>query len=465
MSTSLNQYDVAIVGAGVCGTALAYVLSQYTNVESILLVEKCSEVAQVNSQVSNNSQTLHFGDIETNYTLEKARKVNRAASLVKHYLLKHDPNHDIHSVYHKMVLAVGGDQVALLEQRYQAFKPLFPQLRLIDRATIETVEPSVLAGRDPETPVSALFTEEGYTVDFQKLAKSFLQAANPGPDPRIDLRLNTRVTDLEKTAAGYCLQTQQQSFAAKAVVIAAGAYSLLLAKSLGYGQDYALLSVAGSFYRTRSALNGKVYTLQDKKLPFAAIHGDPEVHDRTVTRFGPTAKVLLQLERYRSATIVDYFKTAGLSLGAILSFATILMDLTILRYILRNLLYDVPILGKRLFIQQVRRIVPDLPLKDLEYARGYGGIRPQVVNMKTRRLQMGEAKILGDRIIFNITPSPGASTCLQNAEEDAEKVMAFLGEEYHFDKARFHRDLEASPGETLPSESVGLASTAPTASH
>lgn len=444
--TYQNHYDVAIVGAGVCGAAIAYVLSRYTNIQRIGVLEKCDGVAQVNSFVSNNSQTLHFGDIETNYTLEKARKVNRAASLVKQYLLKTDPQQAIHCKYSKMVLAVGDAQVNLLQQRYQEFKGLFPQLKLLDRAEIAAIEPNILKGRDAGVPVQALFTEEGFTVNFQKLAASFLNRATA--TGTVDLRLGERVTRLEKQEAGYRLETPQQSFLAKTVVIAAGAYSLLFAKSLGYGLNYALLSVAGSFYKAHSLLNGKVYTLQSKKLPFAAIHGDPEVHDRTVTRFGPTAKVLLQLERYRPATVLDYFKTAGLSLPALLSFAAILGDFTILRYILRNLLYDVPVIGKRLFIQEVRRIVPNIRLEDLHYAKGYGGVRPQIVNTQTRKLELGEAKIIGDRILFHITPSPGASTCLQNAEADTEKLVAFLGEDYTFDKARFHQDFEPEVDQT-----------------
>ena len=33
---------------------------------------------------------------------------------------------------------------------------------------------------------------------------------------------------------------------------------------------------------------------------------------------------------------------------------------------------------------------------------------------------MGEAKLSGEKIIFNITPSPGASTCLGNAYADTK---------------------------------------------
>jgi malate dehydrogenase (quinone) len=59
-------YQVAIVGGGVCGTALMYMLAEYTDIDDIILLEKYDGLAKVNSNGRNNSQTLPCGDIETN---------------------------------------------------------------------------------------------------------------------------------------------------------------------------------------------------------------------------------------------------------------------------------------------------------------------------------------------------------------------------------------------------------------
>ena len=75
------------------------------------------------------------------------------------------------------------------------------------------------------------------------------------------------------------------------------------------------------------------------------------------------------------------------------------------------------------------------------FAKGVGGTRPQIINNSTRKLEMGEAKIVGDKIIFNITPSPGASTCLGNAYEDTLKLMDFLDHKFKFNKELFENDL------------------------
>jgi len=77
MNETNTNYDVLIVGGGVVGTALLYTLSKYTDIKKICLIEKYSDFGLVNSASYNNSQTLHFGDIETNYSIDKATSVKR----------------------------------------------------------------------------------------------------------------------------------------------------------------------------------------------------------------------------------------------------------------------------------------------------------------------------------------------------------------------------------------------------
>ena len=128
-----------------------------------------------------------------------------------------------------------------------------------------------------------------------------------------------RAASLVKKAKNlYHIQTDKRVIVAEVVVFVAGAYSLLFTKSLDYGKDYALLNVAGNFYLAPGVLNGKVYTVQLKKIPFAAIHGDAEVHAQSQTRFGPTAKVTPLIEQYKYAIIIEYLKTAGLGTGLLI---------------------------------------------------------------------------------------------------------------------------------------------------
>ncbi|GAB7095709.1 FAD-dependent oxidoreductase [Halolamina litorea] len=434
-----GKYDLVIVGGGISGASLLYTTAKFTDIDSIALIEKEPEIGAINSHHTNNSQTLHFGDIETNYTLEKAESVKEGAELLAGYLENHDPDREMHAKRSKMVLGVGDEEVRKLERRYEenGFGDLFPKLRPIEREEIGELEPKVVEGRDPETDLLALQTPDGYVVDYGEVAKSFVEAAKD--EDGVDVHTGTKVSDITPTLDGHTIATDAGRFEAPATVVAAGSHSLQIAKELGYGENKALLPVAGSFFLADDLLNGKVYTLQMKKLPFAAIHGDADVHDASVTRFGPTAKLVPALERGRLSTVGDFFDVFGLNVASFASYANILADRILLPYVLRNLVYDVPEVGPRKFLPQVQKVVPSVGLDDIERAKGYGGVRPQIVDTEAKSLDMGEAKIVGDDVIFNITPSPGASTCLKNAMRDAHTVVDFL-EDAEFDEDAFRED-------------------------
>lgn len=435
--TLANECDVAIIGGGITGAALLYVLANYTNISRIVLIEKYNDVAQVNSHYNNNSQTLHFGDIETNYTLEKSGRVKEAAEMLLQYMERFAKDSFVKG--YKMVLAAGDEEVADLERRFEEFRALFPKLKKIGRDELVLIEPKVIEGRDTNEKVTALYTEDGYAVNFQKLSRSFVkEAQKSGKD--IKIFFNTEVKEIQKSKDGYALITSDGSLEADIVAVMAGPHSLVFAKSMGYGKNLGILPVAGSFYYADNVLHGKVYTMQIKKLPFAAIHGDPNVNNLKETRFGPTAKVLPLLERHNYRTILDFLKTSVWNFAGVFSLVKIISDPILFWYVIKNIGYDIPVIGRWLFLQDARKIVPSLHYEDLHFGKNLGGIRPQVVNTITKKLEMGEAEIVGNKIIFNITPSPGASVSLKNAEQDALKIIGFFKSKFHFDQDRWCED-------------------------
>ncbi|ENT9798259.1 malate:quinone oxidoreductase, partial [Campylobacter jejuni] len=110
-------------------------------------------------------------------------------------------------------------------------------------------------------------------------------------------------------------------------------------------------------------------------------------------------------------------------------------DATIRNYIFYNYLFELPFVDKSLFVKDAKKIVPSLKASDIYYAKGFGGVRPQVIDKTKGELMLGEASITETPgIIFNMTPSPGATSCLGNAERDAKLVCNYLGMEFNEDK-------------------------------
>jgi len=446
--------EVLIVGGGVCGTALLFELARYTDVERILLVERYDALARVNSKATNNSQTIHCGDIETNYTLEKALKVKRTAEMIVHFAELLDPAVRERCVFRtpKMVLAVGDQECAFLRERFERFSPHFPAMELLEKEQIAEWEPQVglVQGELRPEELVAIGIRRTYTaVDYQELSASFVaqaEAAVAGTPRQLTVQLGTSVVAISPQSDGYyrvelaptrgCsaglaadgTPVAPYSVRARHVVVNAGAHSLLMAQRMGYGLEYSCLPVAGSFYFTPDLLRGKVYTVQNDKLPFAAIHGDPDVRAPGKTRFGPTALLLPLLERYKPASFWEFLKVLRLDWAVLAVFWQLFRIADIRNYILKNLLFEVPWLRRRLFLADARKIVPGMQLGDLRFAEGYGGVRPQLIDKANRKLMLGEASISAlPGLVFNVTPSPGGTCCLGNALRDLEAIAARLG--------------------------------------
>lgn len=443
-----KHYQVAVVGGGISGAALIYELARYTDIKSMVLIEKYEALATLNSKGTANSQTIHSGDIETNYTFEKAQRVSRTANMVSKYGLQYGYNGKYMFEGQKMAIGVGDEEVDFIVKRYEQFKTLYPYLEFFTKEELAKIEPRIIykANGDerPENVVGMGVKSGVYTtVDYGALSATFIENAK-SMGKECDLFLNSEVNNIVKMGDKFIITAKNGlSVSADFVIVNAGAHSLYLAHKMGYGLDMGCLPMAGSFYLTKQKLlNGKVYMVQNPKLPFAALHGDPDLLADGCTRFGPTALALPKLERYHGTwrSFYEFCQTLNLSSEIIKIFWDLLKDSEIRNYVFRNYLFEIPVYNKHLFVKDARKIVPSLTTDDIYYAAGFGGVRPQVLNKTEKKLMLGEASInTGKGIIFNMTPSPGATSCLGNGERDAKFACEYLG--VKFDEEKFNQEL------------------------
>ena len=445
-----KHYEVVIVGGGISGAALFYELGKYTNAKKICMLEKYEALATLNSKGSSNSQTIHVGDIETNYTLDKAKITKRTAKMIEKFCLQYGLEEKIMFKHQKMALGVGEEEVKFITERYESFKTLFPYLELYTKEDLKILEPKLVWADKEQTierpePIVAMGAKDEYTtVDYGAMTVELAKAGQNADAEKItDIFYNSEVDDIERDGDKYKLTTVNGTvFTADFVVVNAGAHSLYLAHKMGYGKHMGSLSMAGSFYITSGHfLNGKVYMVQNDKLPFAALHGDPDILEDGKTRFGPTALALGVLERYKGLKSVGQcLKTMNIDGSILKIFWDLLKDSEIRNYVFKNFLFEVPGINKGLFVKDAQKIVPSLTKDDIEYAKGFGGVRPQVLDKKEQKLMLGEASLSeGNGIIFNMTPSPGATSCLGNAQRDIKVVCDYLN--LNFDEEQFLADL------------------------
>ena len=207
--------DVLVVGLGVSGGAFAYVL-KFTSVRSVIVLEKNAAPALVNSNPMNNAQTSHEGDTETNYGLQKARKVRQAAVYLRRYV---DAKNDrtLSRKTTRMVMASGEEKVRQLEERFRDFAPYYPHLSKIGAEELRRQEPKVMEGRDPTQPVAALVSTEGYAINYQRLTEHFLEDAL-ALNPDMKVFFNTEVKKVFRENGAYVVETNHSTIRAKTVV-------------------------------------------------------------------------------------------------------------------------------------------------------------------------------------------------------------------------------------------------------
>ena len=442
-----NDFDVAIIGGGVSGCATFYTLNEYTNINKIALLEKCDKLASISSSSKGNSQTIHDGSIETNYTSTKAAKVKIAADKVKHYALSKGLQNKAIFKMQKIAIGIGDKECDFMTKRHKEFSEIFEGLQFFNKNEIKKIEPKVIEALDGndriENVVASGYLESWCAMNFEILSQSF---ANEGTkkNKNSEVFLDFKVVKIKENTNGYTITSKDnREINARFVLVNAGSYSLPLAQHSGYGKDLACLPVAGSFYFVPgNLLRGKVYAVQNPKLPFAALHSDPDIAISGVTRLGPTALAMPKLERskYLFGNINSELLTIDFKFAAMQVLFGLLKDSDIRNYVFRNMFFEMPYFGKRLFIKDARKIIPSLKLEDLTYAKGFGEVRPQVIDMSAKKLELGEKKILTNKgITFNMTPSPGATSCLSNAEIDTLEIVKYLNKT--FDIERFYKDL------------------------
>lgn len=435
-----ESYDVVIVGGGIIGTSLLYALSKFSNIESMILLEKNDKLGQESTNSRSNAQTLHIGDIETNYSLEKVLETKVASELISKYTntLPTLECYKIISPVSKMLLGVGDKEVEFVEKRYDdKFLTIFPKIKKLDKNGINEVEPNIVKGRDPEEKILAAYSDAGNIVSFDRLAESFARNSLYNAN-KVKISLGEYVKEIKENNGSYKLITNKSNYNAKFVVLAAGGYSLYFAKMMGYGEDFSMLSVGGNFYYSKKVLNGKVYRVQKGGVPFAAVHGDPDLNHGDRTRFGPTVSVLPYLENAKDITteshvraFEDYIKALGMDKDTITSLFNIVSDKDIINILLTNLGYTIPEAGKYMFVRdQVNKIVPSLKNSEVIFDKETGGVRPQIIDKKQKKLVLGVVELKINGLIFEMAPSPGASSCLKAALEDAIDITNYLGKQF-----------------------------------
>lgn len=247
------MYDVIIIGAGVCGAAIARELSRYQ--AKICVLEKEEDVCCGTSKA--NSAIVHAGYDAVTGTL-KAKLNVRGNELMGGLSEELDFPFERNG---SLVLCLNEAELPNLQALYdRGVANGVKELRILDKEEVQQMEPNIT-----NDIVAALYAPTGGIVCPFGLNIALAENACANG---VEFRFNTEVTQICKSEDGYELRTDQGTFRAKYVVNAAGVYAdkfhnMVSEKKIHITArrgDYCLLDKeAGSHvHRTIFALPGKL---------------------------------------------------------------------------------------------------------------------------------------------------------------------------------------------------------------
>lgn len=239
------MYDVIIIGAGVCGGAIAMYLSKY-NVKCCVL-EKENDVAVETTKA--NSGIVHAGYDPEPDTLMARLNVRGSALTEELCAVLGVPYKKTGS----LVIAFDGkDEEHLRELLERGIANGVKGLKLLSREAVFEMEPNL-----SKNVTGALYAPSAAVVNPWRLCIAMCETA---AENGVEFHLESEVTAVSKTEKGFTVTAGGKSFETKLIVNAAGLYSDKVAALIN-ADDFEIHPSKGQYYLLDRTAEGLVNTV------------------------------------------------------------------------------------------------------------------------------------------------------------------------------------------------------------
>jgi L-2-hydroxyglutarate oxidase LhgO len=352
----LEQVDIAIIGAGVVGLAIAYRLSRESD-KSIVVLEKNSKPGMEIS--SRSSEVIHAGLYYPANSL-KSRLCMEGSQLLYDFCRQYQVDHRRAG---KIIVACEDLEIPQLETLYLQGLENGRHLQILDKSQVKQIEPRVEAKAGLYSPDTGIIDSHQLMSRLRYLAQS----------RGVMMVFQAPVTDLRAAGGGgYVLKLPGEAVKAQVVINAAGLNSAQIAGNLidASRGNYRLHYCKGEYFKIKSGrlVNHLVYPVPE---PYGlGIHITRDLAGQA--RLGPNAFYVDEIN------------------------------------------YEVDESHREAFWQAGRRYLPGLAIDDLQ--PDYAGIRPKLQGLGEgfRDFIIREETDQGFPGLINLIgiESPGLTSCL-----------------------------------------------------
>jgi L-2-hydroxyglutarate oxidase len=394
-----SRCDLAVVGGGIVGLAVARELARRHPRKSVCVLEREATIGT--HQTGHNSGVIHAGVYYAPGSLKARLCVEGARELYEYC----ESRGIASEACGKVIVATGAselDRLEELERRGRANG--VPGLRRLDARGIEALEPHARGVAGLHSPGTGI-------VDFGAVARAYAEDVLEAGGSVVT---GCAVERVREHGAALRLTHSHGATEAGHAIFCAGAWADRLAVAAGADPDPRIVPFRGAYLRLvparRELVRGLIYPVPDPALPFLGVHLTKHIDGDVL--IGPTALLAgardaYALGRVRREDLLDTLAWPG-SWRMFRSWWR--TGLTELRHAaLRSA-----------FVRAAARYVPELRAQDVEPA--FAGVRAQALGRDGR---------LVDDFVFSATPralhvrnapSPAATSSLAIARHVADEA-------------------------------------------
>ena len=396
---SSKQYDVAIIGGGIVGTATAMALTSKQNI-SVIVLEAEKKLAA--HQTGNNSGVIHSGLYYKPGSLKAQNCVKGRLAMYK-FCQEHGIAHEQCG---KVVVATSEEEIPYLEELERRGKANgLKGLKRLTSEELKEYEPHV-------TGITGLHVPETGIVDYIEVTEKFAQIVQERGG---EIQTGAKVVGFKRESAGIVLETTAGAVHCKNLVNCAGLQSDRVAKMCGVEPGLKIVPFRGEYYELipekEHLVKNLIYPVPDPKFPFLGVHFTRMIHGGVEA--GPNAVLAFKRE--------GYTKTSFSLRDTVETFTYVGFWKIARTYLKTGLTEMYRSYVKSAFVKALQRLIPEIEGKDIH--PGGAGVRAQA--LEPDGFLVDDFRIVEAPNMVHVlnAPSPAATAAISIGETIADMAV------------------------------------------
>jgi len=381
-------YDVAIIGAGIVGTAVGMSLQKDKNL-SVILMEAENKFAP--HQTGNNSGVIHSGLYYKPGSL-KAKNCIEGRELMYRFC---EENNIPYNRCGKIVIAIHDYEVpALHELEQRGLENGLKGLKRISKEEIKEHEPHA-------DGILGLYVPETGIVDYSLVTEKYVEIIT-GCGGKV--LTSTKFLNLVRKNGEMILETNRGEIKTRVLVNCAGLHSDTVAKKCGLKPNLQIIPFRGEYFtlvkEREFLIKNLIYPVPDPKFPFLGVHFTRMI--KGGVEAGPNAVLSFKREGYKKYDFSLKDTLQMISYGGFWKMAA--------RHYKMGIKEFYRSFNKSEFVSALQKLVPEI--KNSDIYPGGAGVRAQALEPDGKLVD--DFRIIETENMVHVlnAPSPAATASI-----------------------------------------------------